>query len=394
MRILKLLFFYIFLIGNSYGSGTTIGNAGDLLSKEIFHLSRELSSSISKVDTTDLPFNISNRIDELLPRLTLKFKKNLTLNGGEVTAINVPEESLLIVDPYKWRKLETRGSKRILLLHELLWLIGLDDSDYSYSTSLFEKVKAFEARLFQSPISQALTAALCEGILRGDNFTVFETLRMGANVVRHCPEKAFNGDGFPRGGRSHSLSGPMNLIIEMFNNRWYEYENREEKLFSYLRGILGTFPDFNYRSAKNLLEEIRVSSMEERLKFRLVELFIDYDYPIEKIQELLVMAFPHQPYVVKFWPPLSLFIKLSEKGVNWNRNIEGYYSIPGRLLALRSPEDIAFFYSKGLLDWCFFGRGGTDHRGYTKEDFALNFASKDNQAFLAEQGITSCSVEK
>jgi hypothetical protein len=227
-----------------------------------------------------------------------------------------------------------------------------------------------------------------------DSFTVFESLKLGANPTRHCPIKALNGDYMPY---RVSINGPLNLVVEMFRSSQYDYPKKEEKLFTYFLALLDRFPDFNKRSSKNLLDEIRVSSMKENFKFKLIGMLIDYEYPLNDIQELLVTAFPHQPHVIKFWPPLELFIKLTKKGINWNKNttssrsISNILSIPAMLLSRRNTEFISYFYANNLLDWCFFGTY-MNNLGLL-DDYALNFANKENKSFLASRGIRSCQNE-
>jgi hypothetical protein len=392
----KILLLTLLVISSSKAwsrSGTTIGNAGDLLSKEFFFLAREMSNSISNIEFKSYDNTIDEKINSLLPSLDLKIGKNLQLDSQPVTAINYPKERIIIIDKEKWTLINKRSDKRQLVLHELLWLIGINDFDYKHSEYIFNKVKIYEVKFSESSISNALTASVCEGIFRGDSFTVFESLKLGANPTRHCPEKAFNGDYIPS---KLSINGPLNLVVEMFNSRRYEYQNREDKLFSYFLALMDRFPDFSKRSAKNLLNEIRVSNMKEVLKFKLIGILIDYEYPLDDIQELLLNAFPHKPNLIKFWPPLELFIKLTKKGINWNksteygRSIGRKLSIPAILLKRRSSDFISYFYANNLLDWCYFGTY-QNSMGLV-DDYALNFASRKNREFLASKGILSCGT--
>jgi hypothetical protein len=170
MKNTLILIFFLFLNSTIWSSGTTVGNAGDLLSKEFFFLAREITNNISKVELNRYDNSIDDRINTLLPILNFKVGKNLLLDGQPVTAINYPKKNTLIIDKEKWRAISKRNDKRQLILHELLWLIGIEDADYQNSEYIFKKVKEYETKLSESPISNALTAAVCEGILRGVDF--------------------------------------------------------------------------------------------------------------------------------------------------------------------------------------------------------------------------------
>jgi hypothetical protein len=84
---------------------------------------------------------IVHKLKEVLPKTQIRSEENLKLNGEEVDAVNIPAESLIIVNRNTWPDL--RKKERIqLVLHEFLWIAGYDDSSYQYSAEIQRQLSA------------------------------------------------------------------------------------------------------------------------------------------------------------------------------------------------------------------------------------------------------------
>jgi len=220
----------IFLLGtlislNAFSGGGTVGNGGDAISQEFTFLATELVSYLPY-----LPANTSFSLEQRKAYATavqetkVNTQDHLTLNGVEVDAINYPDKKVIEVSRSRWALLssdpEVKNKRQAIALHEYLWIAGIDDTNYRYSTPLFKELMVAKAKWLSPPIARGLTQAICSGIVTRDVSTVQQALVMGADLEMGCEDVEYSctspsyqfGTVFTHGHK------PLEVLLEKFGN--------------------------------------------------------------------------------------------------------------------------------------------------------------------------------
>lgn len=136
----------------SRGPGTSGG--GNSYESEFIYLASQLLKDISKIEiSTSLKNAIMNSFHRLKSEDALVFsKKKLYLNNKEKIAINDYAVFILLVNERLWDS-STFFQKRHIIIHELLGLAKsvsawIDDSDYSLSNQIIEKIQRVDKKNF------------------------------------------------------------------------------------------------------------------------------------------------------------------------------------------------------------------------------------------------------
>jgi hypothetical protein len=117
-------------------AGVFLGNGGDSYVLEFQESADELRSILARPDC-----GVHVRLFELvdvMTRVRVTSEPRLVLRGREVDAINIPGyDPQIVVSRERWDRI--RGDRKLrirLALHELLGLMGYDDSQYQVSSRL------------------------------------------------------------------------------------------------------------------------------------------------------------------------------------------------------------------------------------------------------------------
>lgn len=123
-----------------------IGNGGDSLAAQFVETADEMIDLIERALATG-HFKLPQEVN--FPRLKQKvatakvFSQDKTFlqNGIEVDALNFPAENKIVFNRERMRHLVFNlKAQRVLVMHEYLWLSGVDDSSYRFSVFLARKL--------------------------------------------------------------------------------------------------------------------------------------------------------------------------------------------------------------------------------------------------------------
>jgi len=131
MRFLALLMLFVLMVPPALASeGHDQGNGGDLYAAEFVEAGERVlnllrNNNSKDVDTAALELAVKRTKVE-------STDKELRLGGLPKDAINYPSQGRIIFNRDRWIKLDA-GQKPVLVLHEYLGILGLEDASYAIS---------------------------------------------------------------------------------------------------------------------------------------------------------------------------------------------------------------------------------------------------------------------
>jgi hypothetical protein len=159
MTRLKNFFFLFSLLLSpwAYGFWYT-GNAGDVYSAEFILTGTDL---VQRIQNSGLP--VSDLVDPALLRAailktTVHSEERVYNRGYEVDAVNLPNEKKIVINRSRWRDLRKSNETRnryLLVLHEYLYLMGINDTGFRYSAGYIDRLNIgnFSPNTYWSPIN-------------------------------------------------------------------------------------------------------------------------------------------------------------------------------------------------------------------------------------------------
>lgn len=113
--------------------GTEVGNGGDSVAQEFITLGYRIAGSLMQgpIEGVD-----SVKLLSVVTTTKVMSRDNLVLNGAPVTAINYPSSKVIEVDINRWNRTKSFMTRAYLVLHEYLWIMGIDDTNYKVSHKL------------------------------------------------------------------------------------------------------------------------------------------------------------------------------------------------------------------------------------------------------------------
>lgn len=155
-----LISFLIFLLPNIVLAGRWIdhGNAGDVFAAEFILTGRDLIQRMRLVQDSIQPLVDIDQLATKIQTTKVQSEDDLMLRGVAVDAINIPDESLILVSRNRWRDVrsvvETRA-RLLLVLHEYLGIMRIDDHDFSLSGHLlsFLNVQNYSPSTWWNPLN-------------------------------------------------------------------------------------------------------------------------------------------------------------------------------------------------------------------------------------------------
>lgn len=138
---LKIMFISCFLISQlspprALAVGGISSNGGDGVVSEFFAIARSLQKMLQQTHEKriDLPL-----FSKTIQNAKIYSKKQVFLHGQEVGAINTPKLQEIHISRKHWKTLkENPRLKYVLVLHEFLGLMGVEDRTFSISNKILE----------------------------------------------------------------------------------------------------------------------------------------------------------------------------------------------------------------------------------------------------------------
>jgi hypothetical protein len=181
-----------FCVSSAFAVGQDRGNGGDSNALDFVNSGTRIFNFLKRHPASAAALGIDP--EKLLPalrRVRVETTENLYLNGVEVDAINYPDESLIKVSSTRWIKISDLADatiqKQNIALHEYLWVLGFDDTNYKLSSAIITEARAELLALRPNPASDTLLGALCKAIVELDYTTAKSLLQLRFDVNRRCP---------------------------------------------------------------------------------------------------------------------------------------------------------------------------------------------------------------
>ncbi|GEM_PF-2987527 len=138
---LSLSMFFTF----SIQAQNLVGNGGDVIASEFNAIARTavyfLKQKTLSAEDSSLVLNIEQKIESTLVE---SVADQLVINGREVDAINYPSIGHVKISRKRWEQVRLRdpSERTMIVLHEYIWIAGVDDSSYSVSSRLVKEITA------------------------------------------------------------------------------------------------------------------------------------------------------------------------------------------------------------------------------------------------------------
>ncbi|MBC7370723.1 MAG: hypothetical protein H7326_04105 [Bdellovibrionaceae bacterium] len=125
-----------------FGRGWDNGNAGDAYVSEFILSGRDVLQRLELVFEKDKKAFDTSKLRAAIASTEVVSEEHVYLDGHERDAVNYyPNENLIKVNRSRWRELrrstETKARLR-LVLHEYMWISGVDDTNFHESERLIE----------------------------------------------------------------------------------------------------------------------------------------------------------------------------------------------------------------------------------------------------------------
>ncbi|MFL5813135.1 MAG: hypothetical protein ACJ763_06120 [Bdellovibrionia bacterium] len=144
------------------GSGDRAGNGGDFDEMQFVTLAYQDLDVLRALNKQQvLPVNLAVYAQKL-QTLRVKFVDKAELPDGPRSAVNYPAENTIEVDAKAWNKHSDKLARLELVLHEMLWICGVNDQAYAVSTPLFAQMKPLLERRSDQPSKTPVLLATYE----------------------------------------------------------------------------------------------------------------------------------------------------------------------------------------------------------------------------------------
>lgn len=118
------------------GAGSSGG--GDAVAAEFTRIAHQISQLVERQPVAEVS---GKDFKEGVLGTLVRTQDKVFHNGMEVDAINIPSEKKIVVSRSRWSDLKAqKRMKYVLVFHEYLGVLGIDDSSYQISKALFGKV--------------------------------------------------------------------------------------------------------------------------------------------------------------------------------------------------------------------------------------------------------------
>lgn len=125
----------------SFSQGGVISGGGDSFSAEFVKIGYDLFQMLENSPIEEIS---NDKFLEAVQNTKVNSAYTVTLNGEEVDAINTPSLNHILINRRRWIDTATDYKKRLVLVaHEYLGILGVDDSNYQVSHKIFQAQGGF-----------------------------------------------------------------------------------------------------------------------------------------------------------------------------------------------------------------------------------------------------------
>jgi hypothetical protein len=209
-------------------AGWENGNAGDTYAAEFRLSARDIVQRLELVKIGDRPAYDVGALRAVLDA-TVVSEDRVYLNLVEVDAANYPSQRLIKVNRMRWNELrrstETRARWRVVL-HEYLWLSGVDDTDFLLSDKLIGYLNPtnYSPNIWWNPVNPANRIAPSLSFKPEDCAFDVLVLNLAAAEENHVMETKGSGCGNAyRQLRIEKITG-LTPVSSAIRGRFHKYD--------------------------------------------------------------------------------------------------------------------------------------------------------------------------
>lgn len=127
--------------------GSDETHAGDVVVLEFFNLAKSQAQVLSQMPTDFLPSQgFAQKYKNKMDQMIVRSEESVFFNGQEVNAINYPRRMPpeIVISRRLWNLIpETYEQHDLLTLHEMIYLVGLNDDGFRMSTDLYPVLQLY-----------------------------------------------------------------------------------------------------------------------------------------------------------------------------------------------------------------------------------------------------------
>lgn len=157
------------------------GNAGDAYASEFILSGRDLVQRIELLTDRGAPIYDTTNLRAAVQTTEVVSEEHVSLDGYERDAVNFyPNKRLIKLNRTRWRDLRKSTETKIrlrLVLHEYLWISGVDDTNYTHSDPLIEQlnISNYSPSIWWNPVNPVNFVRL--GLSYSPNGCIFESAK-------------------------------------------------------------------------------------------------------------------------------------------------------------------------------------------------------------------------
>lgn len=143
---MKQLILFLYVLGFVILGRTQnmVGNAGDIMASEFNMIARTAVHFLQKQTLSKADQQLVAKIQrEIETTLVESIESELEINGRIVDAINYPLVKWIKINRKRWEQIRRQSpvEKTVIVLHEYIWIAGIDDGNYAVSTRLTKHIE-------------------------------------------------------------------------------------------------------------------------------------------------------------------------------------------------------------------------------------------------------------
>lgn len=180
--ILQLL---LFAFASHAHAGFDSGNAGDAFSAEFLFSGRDVLQRLETLAEKGHALVDVKQLRAAMETTTVVSEERVFLDGLERDAVNYPSKKLIKISRARWKDLRRSNETKArltLVLHEFLWVSGIDDTNFAKSGPIIERlnVPPYSPSIWLNVPGLAFATAECTGSLNDGTFVTVVVSTEGA----------------------------------------------------------------------------------------------------------------------------------------------------------------------------------------------------------------------
>ncbi len=138
---MKLLLLFAALLPLPASAGFDTGNAGDSYSAEFLFTARDVLQRLEMLEQEGTQTVDLRKLRRVIEVTKVVSEERVYLDGHERDAVNYPSLQLIKLGRERWKALRAPSETKArltLVFHEFLWIMRIDDTNFSVSQPIIE----------------------------------------------------------------------------------------------------------------------------------------------------------------------------------------------------------------------------------------------------------------